>query len=476
MKMKIAIIVLFYVLMGMMVSAQQFTAMEGSIYGGAVNTGVQPASGVNMPYRWDVEVVGINSFWNNNIYSFSPTQGRWRDSANLNGQFISGNRQRWGTLQADVHLLNFLFRWPRRNDLVIGAGWNMHSRLDVDRLDYLYEDTMKTMRSFLQENAFNKVQQAQVVNQQWMEWYITGSKVIFNDSKSELTAGATLKLLKGMAAIVIDIDAVSVGVEKSGTDPSTVVFTSASGRYGYSKNVEEFSDDESTGDVINTLFNGAPFSPSISLGISYLVKKRPLLAGFSNDDPANYDWKLEASLTDIGRLKYPLGSESKIIKGLKGQTSVDRFSHMVNNVSTLNKFNDSLATMTELEPWSGSFSVSLPTALRINVDKNLGSHFYVNARMVLGMSFLNPGVDYKTKQISYLTLTPRWEIKRVGIYAPFYINTRGSLMAGAAFRLGPLLAGVHDFKWLFQNSNSGGAYIALVIRGLLKGKDDCPTF
>lgn len=200
------------------------------------------------------------------------------------------------------------------------------------------------------------------------------------------------------------------------------------------------------------------------------------MPGFGDDDPANYDWKLEAALTDIGRLKYPLGDQSMIIKGLKGQTSVDRFSHMVNDASTLNKFNDSLSTMADMESWAGSFSVSLPTALRINIDKNMGSHLYINARMVLGMSFLNVGVDYKSKQISYLALTPRWEIKRFGVYAPLYVNTQGSLMAGGAIRLGPLITGVHDFKWLFQNSRSGGAYITVVIRGLLKGKKDCPTF
>jgi hypothetical protein len=131
--------------------------------------------------------------------------------------------------------------------------------------------------------------------------------------------------------------------------------------------------------------------------------------------------------------------------------------------------------MAVLEKWPGAFSVSLPTALRINVDKNLGTHFYVNARLVLDMSFLVPGVDYKIRQDSYLMLTPRWEVKRFGVYAPLYLNVHGSLMAGAALRLGPLVAGVHDLGWLFRNQAKGGAYVGLVIKGLFKKKDECPS-
>jgi hypothetical protein len=92
------------------------------------------------------------------------------------------------------------------------------------------------------------------------------------------------------------------------------------------------------------------------------------------------------------------------------------------------------------------------------------------------MAFLNPGVDYKINPVSYVMLTPRWEIKRIGVYAPVYMNFHGSLMAGAALRVGPLLVGVHDFGWLFHDRQSGGGYVALDVRGLFKKNSECPTF
>lgn len=457
-------------------NAQEFTATEGSIYGATLNTGVQPAAGVNMPFYWDVEIAGVNSFWNNNIFSFSPAKLKWNsDTLKFNGHFIPGNMKRWGTVQADVHLLNFLFRWPHRNDLAVGAGWNIHSRVYPNNMDFMYEDSIKSTEDFLQNNAFNTLQQGTIINQQWMEWYATVSKVIFDNQQERFTAGITLKLLKGMAAEVVDINGVSVGYNKL-SNTNDLVFTYAEGRYGYSQNIEELNNNSTTGGNINTLMNGSPVSPGLDFGISYLVRKQDVIPGFSTDQPAGYDWKIEASLTDWGRLKYPLGGQSMSISGIKGQPSVQEFFKIVDSAKTLNALNDSLATMANLKPWSGAFSISLPTALRINVDKYVGSNFFLNTRLVLGVAFLNPGVNYKINPISYVMVTPRWEIKRIGVYAPLYMNFHGSLMAGAALRLGPLLVGVHDFGWLFHDRPSGGAYIALDFRGLFKNKDECPSF
>lgn len=475
---RIVLLLLFsFVLSFTLVSAQDQTATEGSIYGGSLNSNVQPAASANMPYRWDIEVAGINAFWNNNIISTSPMQWeRIGDSLDLNSQFITGDSKRWLTFQADVHILNFLFRWPNRDDIVVGAGWNIRSQTSADNMDYYYDDSIKIMSSFLQANALNRVQTGRLLDQQWSEWYITGSKIISQDSRSRFSVGGTVKLMKGMSAFVADVDGVSVGLEKTSSGTDNAVFNYAEGRYGYSENLEEFSGKETNSDAAGILFSGNSLSPSLSAGVSYTVRKPMQIAGFTNDDPAGYDWKLEASITDIGRLKYTLGSQSIIVNGIKGQPAVQRFAHLFDSVSTLNRFNDSLALIANTAFWQGKFSVSLPTALRINIDKNVGSHIYLNARLVLDMSFLNPGVDYQMHQMSYLMFTPRWEIKRVGFYTPIYLNTHGSFMAGAALRLGPLVAGVHDFRWFFENSRSGGAYLALVIRGLFKERSYCPTF
>lgn len=465
------------VLGALFASGQAFTGVEGSIYGGVVNTGVQPGAGAGMPYYWDVQVAGINSFWQTNALSVSPARRPWTGGGtNTDGYYITGEGEKWLALQADLHLLNGLLRWPGRNDLVVGAGWNVHSNTRAENFNYDYEPSMKTMDAFLEANAFNRLQRGRILNQQWSEWYLTASGIIRNDSRSLLSVGGTVKLAKGMSAVVIDVDGLSVDVEHPASGPDEAFFNYFSARYGYSRNLEEFSDHQGAGEFISTLFDGSPVTPSVSAGLSYWVKKPEYIAGFINDDPAGYDWKFEAAITDIGRIKYALGSQSAVITGLKEHYAVDRFSRMLDSATTLNRFNDSLKEVMDLAFWQGAMSLSLPTALRINIDKNLGRHFYVNARAVLDLSFLDPGVDYRMRQNGYFMLTPRWEIRRVGIYAPLYVNGYGSVMAGASLRLGPLMAGIHDFRWLFRNSSTGGAYVSLVIRRLIKDREDCPTY
>lgn len=51
--MKKCILIVFLSLLGAVYfcTGQQFSALEGSLYGGALNTGSQPAAAANMPYR-----------------------------------------------------------------------------------------------------------------------------------------------------------------------------------------------------------------------------------------------------------------------------------------------------------------------------------------------------------------------------------------------------------------------------------------
>jgi hypothetical protein len=453
---------------------QQFTAVQGSIYGSVLDDASQPAAGVNMPYRWAVAVAGVNSFWSNNIYSVSPV--RWtKDGTRPQGYFIRGSGKRWAVVNSDIHLLNFLVRLPIQRAVVVGAGLNLHSRTRGDRMNYQLGDSVETMGDFLEANVFNRTGDARAVDQQWLEVYLTASTVLRDDATERLTVGGTLRISKGITAAVVDLQDVSVGPDKS--DPRRLVFRSSGGRYGYSKNLEELNGDNGNDfkGALHTLMGSSGFSPGLDIGFTYLRKKQDDIAGFTNDDPADYRWKLEVALTGLGSIKYDLGTQSMTLQGLQGQPSVDRFAQMTSSFSSLEDFNDSLARLITIKPWTGKVAVSLPTTLRVNYDRNLGRRFYLNAGAALNVSFLDFGADYRIGGPAWLQLTPRWEITRVGVYAPLYIDTHGTVMAGAAVRLGPLVVGVHDFGWLFHPREKGGAYAALVIKGLFGKKSECPS-
>lgn len=455
--------------------AQHFSGTQGSVYSPVINTFSQPASGADMPMNWSVEIFGVNSFWANNILDLSPARFDWQqDSIDLRPYVLTGDGERGGGFQADVHLLNFLLRIPRHEKWVVGAGWNIRFRLYADHLNYNYLDSMETLSEFLKANAIDHLQKGRLLNQQWMEWFVNASVILRENKFEKLAVGGSLKLTKGMSAEVIDITGLQLTPQVNGHRYSAL--TRLSGRYGYSENLEDLDDNQNSDDQVSTFTNGSPFSLGLDVGISYTQKNPVWIAGFTNKAPTDYRWKLSLAITDLGRLKYPLGEESRMINGVSSFSGMDSLIRDLESASSLTGFNDTLSRVASIAPWQGDFSISLPTAIQIGYDQHIGHHLFLHAHLVLDAAFLNPGADYKLHTINYLTLTPRWEIKHWGIYAPLYLNDRGIFMAGAAVRLGPLTAGVHDFKWLFSHSRSGGGYVALTIKRFFKEKEECFSF
>ncbi len=461
---------------GRVLYAQRFSGTKGSVYSPVINTASQPAAGADMPYNWSVEIAGGNTFWSNNIVKLSPALFDWNaDSINLGPYFVKGRRKHWGTINADLDLLHFLFHVPGAGKWVVGAGWNIRSRVFAGRLNYDYQDTMTAFSDFLIANAIGTPQRGLLVNQQWMEWFVNASTTLRETEFEKITVGASLKFIKGMSAEAIDITGLQLGAFPKDM-PQYFAITQMTGRYGYSGNLEELEDDHGTAEGLRTLSNGSPLSVGLDIGVVYTRKKPVLIAGFPEREASDYQWKLSLALMDIGRLKYPLGRESRVVKGLDRQPDADYLQYIVERAPSLAALNDSLDNIADISPWEGAFSVSLPTTLQVGFDKNIGRHVYVHAQLALDATLLIPGVDYHTHTLNHLVLTPRWERKRIGLYAPLYLNDKGAFLAGAAIRVGPLTAGLHDFGWLFDHTKNGGGYVALTIKKFFKEKEECPSF
>ena len=52
-----------------------------------------------------------------------------------------------------------------------------------------------------------------------------------------------------------------------------------------------------------------------------------------------------------------------------------------------------------------------------------------------------------------ITITPRWETKKLGAYLPIQFNNQNQFWMGAALKAGPLLIGVHNLANLFSKSS-----------------------
>ena len=118
----------------------------------------------------------------------------------------------------------------------------------------------------------------------------------------------------------------------------------------------------------------------------------------------------------------------------------------------------------------------------LNVDRFITGAWYINGNASLNVSSIT-GNDHRLTDLNLLTITPRWETRRLGFFLPIQFNTKQQLWVGGAVKLGPLLLGVHNWANVFSKNKmqNGGGYLALVLRPWkntgtrLDKRLDCPA-
>jgi hypothetical protein len=196
--------------------------------------------------------------------------------------------------------------------------------------------------------------------------------------------------------------------------------------------------------------------------------------------PTNYSWKFGFSLMDLGKNTFnPSTYSGKYYNPMAGLTDgvLDSKTSIITRLSDIS---DSIRTMfTSYDSLSGKFTISRPTRIILNADKNLGNHFSINGQ--LNINFYSTASYNKilTRELNLVTITPRWETIAWGFYLPIQYTTQGKLWIGAAAKLGPLTIGVHNVALTKAINNlNGGGYLMLSVHPFNKrrimSRFDCP--
>jgi hypothetical protein len=171
----------------------------------------------------------------------------------------------------------------------------------------------------------------------------------------------------------------------------------------------------------------------------------------------------------MGFQRYTYGQKSTaitaVLPGLVTDTVLD--TKFDGNTNSLERINDSLATIVSFgSNGARQFYISNPMRMVLNVDKYITRNFFVNTELSINMGSLIPKQYFNTKELNLITVTPRWETRKLGVYMPIYYNTRQQFWIGGAFKAGPLLFGVHNLANIFSTKKiqNGGGYIAITFR------------
>jgi hypothetical protein len=441
---------------------QQYQAVHGSNYAGSLGVMNNPASALSSPLPWDVTLLGLQLKNSTNFFyieKYDPTGKNPQLAAWLqNGEY----KRRLNT-QFNMNLLNARFRTSNRS--AVSFGMNVRSASLGGSSTYNFIDTILEPNTFLKVNMNNQPLDAFVRSSTWAEAY--GSLALNLADKKHFiwNAGVTIKSNMGLAGIHASI---TNGQFKEYVRPVYNLYevTTADLNYGYSANLDFWDPAASTNSNLKRYFNQSRRGGSIDLGMEWIIKDQQQIELFNNKSQYNYTWKLGISLLDLGYAKYSYGLESVSTSGVKpninGIALARKFDSTIIGLDVLN---DSIQTAVgQFNTLTGDFMISHPTRLVFNVDRQITDLIYINAELSIPIQALPAATYMQTRDFNLLTITPRRETQKYGVYLPLSITREGSFWIGAAVKAGPVLFGFHRVpigtKTSYQN---GGAYLAYTI-------------
>lgn len=442
--------------------AQNYYAIQGSNYAGSLGTGNNPAAIVNTPYKWDITLFGVQAKNATNgivIHNYSlfgnPNKSQY--------SFPEGDFRRYAYADYNVNLLNMRYALNRQQAIGFGINLRGYAQLSTGPVNFI--DTLKSVGDFFDLGNYNRKLYGDFTHSSWMEVYATWAQTIWDRSDARLNAGVTAKLSRGISGAYLNVLNGSVAQTIHGNNYDYTM-QDVYAEYAHSANYDQWQKDKSTNQNLRDFLNHTRAGFSFDLGVEYIIKPAQISTVFDDDNYYDYDWKIGLSLLDIGFNQFKYGKNSRILNGFQANVTDTVLDQQFANVKDLTEFNQRvLGIAGTIQQPTGTFHVINPARLVLNVDHYITGAWYVNGNASLNLSSLS-GNQWRLTELNMLTITPRWETRRLGFYLPVQFNTKEKLWVGGAVKLGPLLLGVHNWATVFSKNKmqNGGAYVALIIR------------
>ncbi len=459
--------------------AQDYHAIQGSPLAGSLGVHDNPASIVITPYKCDItllSMLGKNSTKLFIIYNYTLLSNPY----NSRYYFDGGSYKRYANLQVNINLLNARIALGRNASIAFGANVKSYSNLSSSSYNFI--DTLHSSGDFFKINRSDGIYSATLNSSTWAEIYGSYARTIFDNYAARVNAGITLKVNKGLSGAAAKLE--NGRYDQVGDNRYNI--STGFLQYYYSANYDHWKKSAPASTNINNLFKYALGGISLDAGFEYIIKPQEISDRYDEDNYYDYDWKIGVSLLDVGFTRYRAGNESRAVSNVKsGITNVNLDQAFDSTVTSLRIFNDSLSTLVDnFNVISGGYRIVNPMRLVLNVDHFITKNIFINAEVsvnVIGSWLKNWN---NVKSMNLLTVTPRWETRKFGIYMPIQFTGSNQFCVGGAFRAGPLLIGIHNWANLFTYNSvqNGGGYIAFIIRNpenIGKKHDkrlDCPSF
>ncbi|MBO9658739.1 MAG: hypothetical protein J7527_07915 [Chitinophagaceae bacterium] len=460
--MKTKLVIFFTLLLPLAGISQYYQGLNGTYYIGSLNVHNNPSAIVNVPVKWDLTILGIQDKHSTNIATVH-NYSLLSNPSNSEYEVAPGEYKRKGDANVNLNLLNFRLALNQRSAIAMGINFRSYTRARSSR--YNFYDTLQSFRDFFVLNENNRDDMSvDMTSASWLEVYGTYGQTIVDNDQFRLNAGATLKINRGYSGAFAQMTGGSFS--KTGSFPDTYLTNSVDLDFAYSDNYDRV--DNGQGSNFKNFTSGLQMGVSADFGLELLIKRPYITNRQREEEYYDYDWKIGASLLDLGFSSYLNGQYSTMLSGLRtGITDETLDQKFDSTINSFGQFRDSLATLfNTVTNYQGNFKIFHPTRLVINIDKFISDAFFVNADLSLGVARIIPVKNNRLRDLSVFTLTPRWETKKKGFYLPVQYTSTNKLWVGGAVRYGPILFGLHNFANLFSKKRmqQGIGYLAIILK------------
>jgi Family of unknown function (DUF5723) len=441
-------------------STQNYQAVHGSSYAGSLGVTNNPASIVHVPYSWDLTLFSVQAKHSSNAVVINNLS-LLSSSANTRVDAVQGSNKYFLMANQDLRILNGRIRLNEESAIAFGAAIRSGQSFNTGMVNW--RDTINSVRQFMADNFANSPLSAYVRGQAWAEIYGTYARRLMENDNGILNAGITLNINRGIGAAYVSSSELYL---QPGQVHGQAGYLLNDGKldYGYSSNLDEWDQPGTSQELRKAFLKKTWSSLSLNLGAEYIIPAE-------DEDYYKYDLKLGVSLLDLGFNKYQYSTNSRSAVMSLDNISDSLVEATFEGLEATRDLPDSIAQIAgSIQQLAGYFRVFTPARLVINADKRITGNLFINAELTLPLTSLLGQKKLYVREMSLAALTPRFETRSIGFYLPVTLNTRGEVWMGAAIKLGPLLAGVHNLSNVFTTNTMqhGGAYLAVNIRPFQK--------
>ncbi len=419
------------------ISAQDFLGYTQSNYAGIVGAQHNPASLADNNYSLDILLVGLGVEGANNYIGVKRSDLLKSDFGNQDFYLRERNTKKSGFFRNEILLPGFMVS----NE---SFGWGVDARIRTyANMDGVSHDLAHILaRGFKDPSDFHSDRHNNHVGITAMSWAELGgtyAKTIWTGEERFVSVGVRPKILLGLAAAYVFVN----DFQYNFNNDSTLDAYNSNVKFAHSTNL---TFDGSLSPSYHLKFN-----PGIGLDAGIVYEFRPDDMQKDNDshfkpwpgfrERPNYKYRIGIALTDLGIIHFKSGELSDQYSATSNDWNIRN--DILKNPTTPTTLYQTFTARTGGAHAGDPFWMRLPLALNVNVDYKVRESFFVNATAFSALYLRNTD-GKKVHELTRISLTPRWEKRWFGIWAPVSFTRMGTFSLGTGIRLGPVVIGTTD--------------------------------